>query len=1144
MEGVEMCVMQLIPNRALKDTISAAHAVPVPVPAPAPAPAATEATKPPADIAAPPPPAEVVELPASPSSTSVDEQHRNKPEDEHPTVQPTSRAAPGDVSVAASAGGGLVDTFESLGITASNMQEQVEEEQVEEEQVDEEQVLEEQVQEEQVQEEQVQEVQELATATATATPTATAEMDVAGGVVTSACISADDGAGAEEVGEGEKDDQFARVVVPGFNTPLPSTVSNSDEGARITNDNHPDEYADGIGDGGDADEDANCASPSLQGGGRRDEDASVAITLEAADFNLSVDITSVQSIGMLTSPAPTSEPDVPAAMLAPAPPAGPNGAEVGGVADAAVPPLPRHESYDLSGLQSDASTDPEDSPLHQVPDWAATENLQDAIATQETNADILVFGKAATSTPDLDELEVAMGFGNSKKSIDDRKKRKANKQKTLIHGENAGEKVSADAFCPMDKGARDAGDVAMAPSTGDGVGQEVAPLPVSARSSGRASSPSPSYASVEHECRGLAQSSPRFEGHGQANANIQATRGPTKLQLRFEAAMQRHGWNSDPSVATMLLARAASLRNTKQATVEVDADAGDVVEGGENNVVNSSAGSPAPLTNSNTSTADLADALASQLDLNTPFSPEAKDEEAEATDSDVVAVDDDDGSVVDPGTRSSPKSGNGRRRRIGAAVISSSSEDDADADPDPDARVGRNKRRSSPKQPTAPSTAQRQQRWRRQISSSSSGGESDDDNDASAASPSLAPSSRHARGARAAPRTIAAAAAARLDTSGTYSSDGGNYCDSNDDDDDDDEDDSFIVDDSADEGDDSDNSFIVNDEEDEGELQSNENEGIQDRTGRAARLSLSRSPMTPLQNNGGGGGSGNGDSFRTPPSPGISWTTPPPASSYATPARTQPTPARTKIMPYTTPKPMKQLKDFAKKREGLALALYTEFNKQAFGGKLPQGYMAAQGKRGAGSAETVLGMLGLSWSKTLNTTAGTTQLVRRGGVYSASIQLSTKVVDTMEKLRNTLCHEMCHAAAWLISHVSKPPHGDVFYSWATIAMQAYPDLAIATCHTYDINFKHQYQCQTCRKVYGRHSKSIKIQFQRCGVCKGPLVLLPKLKADGTPMKQRVASKWQLFCSSNMALVKAQNPGSLHKDVMAILSRECRRKQEA
>ena len=37
--------------------------------------------------------------------------------------------------------------------------------------------------------------------------------------------------------------------------------------------------------------------------------------------------------------------------------------------------------------------------------------------------------------------------------------------------------------------------------------------------------------------------------------------------------------------------------------------------------------------------------------------------------------------------------------------------------------------------------------------------------------------------------------------------------------------------------------------------------------------------------------------------------------------------------------------------------------------------------------------------------------------YLASVDLSTKVVDGMHKLEQTLCHELCHVAAWVVDKV-------------------------------------------------------------------------------------------------------------------------------
>ena len=49
--------------------------------------------------------------------------------------------------------------------------------------------------------------------------------------------------------------------------------------------------------------------------------------------------------------------------------------------------------------------------------------------------------------------------------------------------------------------------------------------------------------------------------------------------------------------------------------------------------------------------------------------------------------------------------------------------------------------------------------------------------------------------------------------------------------------------------------------------------------------------------------------------------------------------------------------------------------------------------------------------------------------FSSSVELSVKVIDNESKLRNTLVHELCHVAAWLVDHVNKPPHGKEFQKW-------------------------------------------------------------------------------------------------------------------
>ncbi|EKX42309.1 hypothetical protein GUITHDRAFT_74038, partial [Guillardia theta CCMP2712] len=161
-----------------------------------------------------------------------------------------------------------------------------------------------------------------------------------------------------------------------------------------------------------------------------------------------------------------------------------------------------------------------------------------------------------------------------------------------------------------------------------------------------------------------------------------------------------------------------------------------------------------------------------------------------------------------------------------------------------------------------------------------------------------------------------------------------------------------------------------------------------------------------------------------------------------------------------------------------------EMNRRIFQGKLPK--------------DLIIG-----WSTRLNTTAGVTIFKRNkngGGIhgFDVHVELSTKVIDDTEKLRQTLCHELCHVAAWVVNGTRKPPHGKAFKYWASISAARYPGIKVTTCHNYEIAYKYRYQCVLCHKEYGRHSKSINVETARCGVCRGTLMLLPKLKADGTP----------------------------------------------
>lgn len=74
-------------------------------------------------------------------------------------------------------------------------------------------------------------------------------------------------------------------------------------------------------------------------------------------------------------------------------------------------------------------------------------------------------------------------------------------------------------------------------------------------------------------------------------------------------------------------------------------------------------------------------------------------------------------------------------------------------------------------------------------------------------------------------------------------------------------------------------------------------------------------------------------------------------------------------------------------------------------------------------------------------------------------------VFLLDRLRDTLIHEMCHAATWLINSV-RDGHGSFWKLYARKSTVVHPELPMVTrCHSYDIKYKFQYQCTRCKNTY-------------------------------------------------------------------------------
>ncbi|KAI9059599.1 hypothetical protein FKP32DRAFT_1596164 [Trametes sanguinea] len=197
----------------------------------------------------------------------------------------------------------------------------------------------------------------------------------------------------------------------------------------------------------------------------------------------------------------------------------------------------------------------------------------------------------------------------------------------------------------------------------------------------------------------------------------------------------------------------------------------------------------------------------------------------------------------------------------------------------------------------------------------------------------------------------------------------------------------------------------------------------------------------------------------------------------ARPAAPSPNPAKAK-----TPRMTKKMLLQAKKEhlQAYAADFFKELNRNVFGGGLPE------------TTELV-------WSNRLLTTAGRANWrTDREGRHITHIQLAEKILDCEERIRNTLSHEMCHLACWVISGQPEEQHGSIFKDWARKVMRKRPDVEITTRHNYEINHKYRWKCEDCDKVYGRHSKSINPAEHVCGACKGRLIPQFETRAPRTP----------------------------------------------
>lgn len=90
---------------------------------------------------------------------------------------------------------------------------------------------------------------------------------------------------------------------------------------------------------------------------------------------------------------------------------------------------------------------------------------------------------------------------------------------------------------------------------------------------------------------------------------------------------------------------------------------------------------------------------------------------------------------------------------------------------------------------------------------------------------------------------------------------------------------------------------------------------------------------------------------------------------------------------------------------------------------------------------------------------------------------------------------------------------------------------VTTTHSYEIESKYKWACQTCGYVYKRHSQSIDINRHTCGACKGGKLA----QTHPPPKEKRPITGYQAFIKENFGRIKAENPGTPQSDVMRIVA---------
>ncbi|KAH8653330.1 SprT-like family-domain-containing protein [Xylariales sp. PMI_506] len=162
--------------------------------------------------------------------------------------------------------------------------------------------------------------------------------------------------------------------------------------------------------------------------------------------------------------------------------------------------------------------------------------------------------------------------------------------------------------------------------------------------------------------------------------------------------------------------------------------------------------------------------------------------------------------------------------------------------------------------------------------------------------------------------------------------------------------------------------------------------------------------------------------------------------------------------------------------------------------------------------------------------------------HEAWIDLASKVLTNEDDLFNTVAHEFCHLAVFMLNGKPKFAHGAEFKAWGRKCMDVFGEergIVVTTKHNYEIDYKFIWRCVECLTEVKRHSRSVDPERQRCGRCRGVLEQVKPVPRGGgcRDGKERKKTAYQEFVSVEMRQLKSQGTDLNFGEIMAVVAKK-------